>query len=154
MATSKESRTGGIILIILGITFLILNATEFRWRHLWPLVFLLGGIGFIALFLRDRKNFGVLMPASIFIVIGAIFAVCSWYGWEQMNTLWPLFIAAPGIGFFAMYFFGQHEAGLLVPAFILTGIAGIFILMTYDKGEYWPIILILIGIAMILRRRA
>ncbi|MGD0338550.1 MAG: hypothetical protein ABSB78_07150 [Bacteroidota bacterium] len=154
MAVSKESRTAGIILISLGIIFLILNATELGWRHLWPLVMILGGIGFIVLYARDRKNFGVLMPASILIVIGVIFTVYAWLGWEYMNTLWPLFIAAPGIGFFAMYVFGPHDTGLLIPAFILTGIAGIFLLVIYDKGEYWPVLLILIGLTMIFRRRS
>lgn len=153
MGTTKESRTAGIILIILGTAFLILNAADIHWRHFWPLVIILGGIGFIALFLHDRKNFGVLMPASIFFIIGALFTVCSWYGWELMSTLWPFFIAAPGIGFFAMYTFGPHENGLLIPAFFLTGFAFILLLAEYDKGEYWPVLLILIGLTMILRHR-
>ncbi len=153
MTTTKESRTAGLILIILGIAFLIANATDLGWRHFWPLILILGGIGFIALFLRDRKNYGVLMPASVLIVIGGILTAGVWLGWDQMNTLWPLFIAAPGIGFFAMYAFGPHKGGLLVPAFILTGIAGVFLLIEYDKEEFWPVLLILIGLALIFRRK-
>jgi hypothetical protein len=152
MATTKEPRTAGLILIILGITFLIVNATDLGWRYFWPLILIIGGIGFIALFLRDRKNYGVLMPASILIVVGGILTAGVWLGWHNMDTLWPLFIAAPGIGFFAMYAFGPHEPGILVPAFILTGIAGVFLLIECDKEEFWPVLLILIGLAMIFRR--
>lgn len=152
MATSKESRTTGLVLIIVGIAFLILNTANIAWQKFWPLILIAGGIGFIALFLHDRKNYGVLMPASILIVVGGILTVGTWFGWENMNTLWPLFIAAPGLGFFAMYAFGPHEDGLLFPASILTGIAGVFVLIEYGKGEYWPALLILVGLILILRR--
>ncbi len=153
MATRKESRTIGYVLISIGIILLFVNIAGIGWHHLWPIVFILGGLGFIALYLQDKKNYGVLMPASIFIVMGILFAVCAWQGWENMGLLWPLFIAAPGIGFFAMYIFGPHEAGLLIPAFILTGIAAVFLLAGYDRGEWWPVILILVGLGMILRRK-
>ena len=153
MASTKESRTAGLVLIIIGIAFLVLNATNVGWQHFWPLLLIIGGIGFIVIFLRDRKNYGVLMPASILIVIGGILFAGAWFGWEFMTVLWPLFIAAPGIGFFAMYMFGPHEDGLLVPAFILTGIAAVFLLIEYDKGEYWPVLLILIGLVFIIRQK-
>ena len=154
MAPSKQSRTGGIILIILGISILAAQLADIRWWNFWPVIMIMGGAAFIGMFLRDKKLYGVLMPASVLIVIGCILSAGSWTGWRIMDTIWPLFIAAPGIGFFAMYFFGPHDRGLLVPACILTGLAAVFLLGTTDMGEFWPLILVLIGLLMIFGRRS
>ncbi len=153
MGSSKQSRTGGIILIVLGLALLAAQLSDIRWWNFWPLLMIVGGGAFIGMYLRDKKAYGVLMPASVLIVIGCILSAGAWIGWETMRYLWPLFIAAPGIGFFAMYFFGPHEPGLLVPACILTGFAAIFLMVATGTGEYWPVILILIGALLMFGRR-
>ncbi|NUO81687.1 hypothetical protein HUU05_16580, partial [candidate division KSB1 bacterium] len=73
-----------------------------------------------------------------------------------MEEWWPTFLAGPGLGLLAMYFGGRRETGLLVPATILIGLASIFYfvfgpLQAYER--YWPVLLILVGLALLLRRR-
>ncbi len=153
MASTHTSRLSGLILIAFGATILIANIAGVSWGQFWPAFMILGGVWFIALFLRDRKNYGVLMPASIFLTIGCLFLYHSLAGWHDSYMTWPVYIAAPGIGFFAMYYFGKREDGLLVPAFILTGIATLFILLNTDNGQFWPAIIIIVGLALILKRR-
>ena len=66
-----------------------------------------------------------------------------------MVNLWPVFVIAPAVGFVSLYFGGAKDSDLLIPAGILTGLGIIFFLVSYNLGEYWPILLILIGIVMI-----
>lgn len=146
----------GGALIVLGLMFLTVNFSEYGWDTFWPLFLIAGGLTFLAVYLSDRRNYGFLMPATILIVYGILFLCCSLSDWEYMELWWPTFILGPGLGLLAMYFGGKRETGLLVPASILLGLASIFYvvfgpLQTYER--YWPVLLILAGIALLLRRR-
>ncbi len=153
MSPSRKSVVPGILLIVLGIIFLLPNVTPIRMHELWPFFILGLGIYFFILFFTDRSNFGLLMPASVLTVMGLLFLYCAAAGWQAMNMLWPLFIIGPGIGFFLMYALGKKERGLLIPAFILTGLGCIFLMGTAGAEDYWPIILILIGALLLFPRR-
>ena len=65
----------GIGLVILGVLFLSENFgyIEFNFQNVWPAFVLLAGIGFIIGYLQDRKNYGLLMPASILTIYGLLF---------------------------------------------------------------------------------
>ena len=149
MSAARRSAIPGILLIVLGIIFFLPNITSIRMHELWPFFILGLGIYFFILFFTDRTNFGLLMPASVLTVMGLLFLYCAMVGWYTMNTLWPLFIIGPGIGFFLMYALGRKERGLLIPAFILTGLGCIFLMGTAGAEDYWPVILILIGALML-----
>ncbi len=153
MPPTHNTRFPGIILIVFGICVLVANILDLSWEHFWPIFMIVGGLWFLVLFLRDRRNFGLLMPASIFLTIGSLFLFHSSFGWNSSNITWPIYIAAPGIGFFAMYYFGKKDVGFLFPAFMLTGLALLFFLINLNKGEYWPVILILIGLVLIYSKR-
>jgi hypothetical protein len=152
MTTTQQSRLQGFVLVILGILFLVLNLSTVRLREVWPLLFILLGLYFVILFISDRKNYGVLMPASIFIVMGGLFLYCTIEGWYTMGMLWPLFLIGPGLGFFLMYFFGKKEPGLLIPGYILTGL-GVLFLIVFAEGLYlWPVLLIALGVLLLVQR--
>lgn len=138
------------MLIVLGIIFLLPNFTSWRFDELWPLLILAVGITFLVGFLGNRGNYGLLMPATILIVVGFLFLYAESYGWGHMAELWPIFMIAPGIGFFMMYFFGKKEKGLLIPASIVTGIGLIFLFGQSEYGYLWPVILIIIGLVLLL----
>jgi hypothetical protein len=143
----------GIGLVILGALFLSENIgyIEFDFQDIWPVFVLLAGIGFGIGYFQDKKNYGLLMPASILTIYGLLFFYCSIEGWYIMSTLWPVFILGPGIGFFMMYLLGGREKGLLVPASILTVLGILFIIGHSDFWRYWPLVLIIIGIILIVR---
>lgn len=148
---AQRSPLPGIILIALGVLFLIGNIADVHLGALWP-VFVLGpGIAFFVMFARDRKTYGVLMPATILTVSGLLFFACTLYGWELMNRLWPLFLLAPGIGFVLLYLFGNREWGLLIPAAVLIVLGLVFLLDATESDYLWPALLILIGILLLFR---
>ena len=143
----------GIGLIILGILFLFENFgyIAFDFKDVWPVFVILAGIGFFIGYLQDKKNYGLLMPGTILIIYGVMFFYCSVEGWYYMTYLWPVFIIGPGIGFFMMFVLGQKEKGMLVPASILTGLGILFLLGKTGVVRYWPVVLIIIGLVMIVR---
>ena len=140
----------GFFLIGMGIIFLIGNLSRVGMESLWPVFPLTVGLAFCVGYFYDRKNYGLLMPGSILIVVSLLFFYCNFTDWWHMETLWPVFILAPAVGFLAMYFGGAKEQGLLIPAGILSGVGIIFLFVTSGFGDYWPLFLILAGVLLIL----
>jgi len=149
MERKKSNLTWGVLLIAMGILFLIANFSRVGMETLWPIFPLAVGIGFWIGYFNDRKNFGLLMPGSILVVVSLLFFYCNSSGWWHMEELWPVFILAPAAGFIAMYFGGPRDQGLLIPAGILTAVGLIFLFVSSGLGDYWPVFLILAGILLI-----
>jgi hypothetical protein len=146
----------GVLLIAVGAIFLAVNLLEMSWRSLWPLLLVAGAAINFVIFLTDRRNVGALMPATILLIYGALFQYCALLGWWRMSELWPVFILGPGLGLFMMYLFGTREKGLLVPAFILIGLSAIFFVAFGPfryYSRYWPVLLILFGLFLLLKRQ-
>ena len=148
MEQKKNSMIWGIFLIVVGIVFLIGNVSRVGMETLWPVFPMAVGLAFWVGFVHDRKNYGLLMPGSILVIVSILFLYCSIFGWWRMETLWPVFILAPAVGFIAMYFAGAKDQGLLVPAGILSAVGIIFLFVSSGLGDYWPIFLIIGGILL------
>jgi hypothetical protein len=156
MAGKHASIGSGMLLIAFGAIFLAINLSEISWRQIWPLIFFAGAALNFALFFSNRGNVGALMPATTLLVYGALFQYCALTDWDYMSELWPTFILGPGLGFLAMYLFGKRDRGLLVPAAILIGLSTVFFFTfgpLYRYGDYWPVLLILAGLMLLLRRQ-
>jgi hypothetical protein len=144
------------VLITLGIIFLLNNfrIIDFNWESFWAYIIIAIGVIFWVGFLADRKKDGFIMPGTILLIIGLIFVYCSKFGWEAMDHLWPFFILAPAIGLYAMYFLGNHDRSLFIPAGILTVIGLVFLFQSYPWIKLiWPIVVILIGILLLIKKR-
>lgn len=136
----------GILLVFLGIVFIANTLDIWSLESSWPIILLIIGAAFLIAYFSSRTNPGVLMPGAIFIVTSIPFFICSFSGqWHLMAKLWPTFLLGPAIGFFLMYFGGSKDKGLLIPAFILTGIAVVFFLAFSYYSYLWPIVFILAG---------
>jgi hypothetical protein len=143
----------GCVLILVGLVFFIGNLNEVGIESLWPVFPLTAGIGLIIGYLLNRQNYGLLMPGTILTIIGLLFFYCEFFGWWRMETLWPFFVIAPGLGFTALYFGGgRKEPGLLVPAGILFATGLFFLLVSVHAGQFWPIFLIIAGIIIIVSK--
>jgi hypothetical protein len=153
MGQSSKTLFPGLLLIVIGIIFLLPNVTDLRGRDLWPLLVLGTGVVFYAVFLKDRSNYGLLMPATILTIIGCMFLYCTIEGWHMMSQLWPLFIIAPGLGFALMYFFGKKEKGLLIPGGILLAIGFVFLIGFGEFDYLLPVILIVAGCLLIFKEK-
>jgi hypothetical protein len=156
MVDNRGSIWLGGLLIACGALFLAINLLEIGWRQIWPLLFFAGAAINFLIFLTNRRNFGVLMPATILLVYGALFQFCALTDWDYMSELWPTFILGPGLGLLMMYLLGKRDRGLLVPAFILIGLSAIFYVAfgpLQRFGRYWPVLLILAGLILLLMRQ-
>ena len=149
MAKQNNSLVWGSFLVLAGAVLLVANLSTFDVGEYWPVFIVLGGVAFGIGYLLDRRNYGLLMPGSILFVIGLLFLYCSLIDWEAMEHLWPVFILAPAVGFVAMYFGGEREKGLLVPAGILSLIGLLFLFMSSGLGDFWPLFLIAGGAILI-----
>jgi LiaI-LiaF-like transmembrane region len=141
----------GLVLVCLGFLFLAdnLDLIHLDFTNLWPILIVLIGLAFGIGYLYNRKNYGLLMPATIFTLYGLLFWYCVLTDWDTMHILWPMFLIGPGLGFYFMYLLGGKEKGLLVPAGILVGLGLIFLLRFGIILKYWSLILIVIGIYLI-----
>lgn len=83
----------GTVLIIYGLMFLI--SASFGWENmgkLWP-GFLFGpGLGFLLMYWFGKREKGLLVPATIMIILAFIF----WGGFFFMFKLWPIFLVLFG----------------------------------------------------------
>ena len=147
----SRNRGPGYILILLGLILLVGNLGYFSILDFWPLLIVLAGVLFFIQWISDRENYGLLMPASIMIIVGLLFLYCEYFGWYQMRDLWPVFVMAPGIGFILMYLLGEQEAGLLIPGGIMLAIGILFISSNEWAWRWWPVVLIVVGALIILR---
>ncbi len=149
MELKRGNLIWGIFLILIGCVFLIGNLSQVGMEILWPVFPFAVGLAFWIGYIYDRKNIGLLMPGSILVVISLLFFCCAIFDWWRMETLWPVFIMAPAVGFVAMYFGGKKEQGLLIPAGILFSIGIIFLFVSSGLGDYWPVLLIIAGVLLI-----
>lgn len=141
----------GIILIVIGIFILLVQAGTIQGENFWTLLIAGIGIAFFAGYLMNREQFGLLMPGSILTIIGVLFFYLAQTDWDQMEFLWPTFILAPGIGFFLMNFATGGKKKFYIPGLILTVVAIAFYIRFWQILQFWPYLLIAIGLYLVLK---
>ena len=140
----------GILLVFLGLIFIANTLQLWKLESSWPVIYLFVGIGFVLAYFLSPNSAGMLMPATIMIFSSVPLLLCSVTdNWHWMVKLWPLFLLGPAAGFFAMYFGGIKEKGLLLPGFILTGVAAVFFLAFNYLSFFWPILFLVAGAILI-----
>ena len=155
----------GIALIVFG-TALLLNKLDLisvQFNHIfWPLMMLLGIAGVSKGYTRNRR--GKIFGGTVLFLYSLFFFLRSL---DSLDLHRYMFIPATflifGIAFVMMYLHNIRDWFLLIPAVLFCGIGILFImtelgyLYRWEVWEavhlYWPIGLILLGIAIILRRR-
>jgi hypothetical protein len=124
----------------------------------WPLIIVGVGLAFWVLAALVRAP-GLAVPGSILAGIGGLLyyqnQTNNWESWAYVWTLIPGFV---GIGVFLMHLFegrfaqGLREGGgMLVFSLIMFGIFGAFLGGPPILSTYWPALLILVGVWMVLR---
>jgi len=142
------------IFFTLGVTFLL--GEIFSYNLVWPAFIAAPAVGLLLLYLFGERSPGLLVPIGIlFTIAGTCFLSALFNLW---GVLWPGFIIAPAVGLFLLYIAGNRDPGLLIPIFILTGIAVIFFSIGTIRliGSYFKYIaggaLIIAGISTILKK--
>ncbi|HFE64031.1 MAG TPA: hypothetical protein ENK14_06385 [Caldithrix sp.] len=152
MRGESRSLIWGILLIIVGLLFLGNNLDWFYldWETMWPLLMIIGGVLFWIGWLANRKETGLLMPGTILLAYGLLFEYCVLFGWYWMDEYWPVFLLGPGLGFLFMYFLGNREKGLLIPAGVLIVLSLLFWSGRDLSRFLWPLLLVGIGVYLLL----
>lgn len=159
----RSGLTGGLVLIVIGVVLLALQlAPELtgwlnpRWG--WPLIILgLGGLVTLAGFVTWQA--GQVTGGCFLIGLGCILywqnATDSWSSWAYMWTLFPGFT---GVGMIISCFMTESPRRAFVSGLwsiftsaMLFVIFGSFLGNLTLLGVYWPVLVILLGVAMLLR---
>ncbi len=164
MAKASKSLFPGIILISIGAIFLLnqLDVFYFRWWHLYPLVLLaLGALFFFSVFTKNQKS--AAFPGTVLLSLGLFFFLRN-YGYFALDDyfwyaeeLWPVVLIAMGLGFIALYLVKPQDWALLVPGGVLVFVGALFVLRNLrivrwaDFRDFWPIILIAVGVSIVIK---
>ncbi|HDD55738.1 MAG TPA: hypothetical protein ENG59_05810 [Chloroflexi bacterium] len=158
----KRKRTsifGGVILILIGALLFVAQIMpdlipDF-WRVFsWPWIIV--GVGLFLLALGAALGEpGLAVPATIVGGIGGILAYQfysnDWTSWSYIWTMIPGFV---GLGIILMSLLGgdasiKDGANLLLISFILLAVFGSFFGALGMAGQYWPVLLILLGVILL-----
>jgi hypothetical protein len=150
--TRAAALTGGAILVLLGLLFLLNNFYRFLDAELlWPLFLLIPVIPLAINWLeKGREAAGAVIPITILIFYSGYFLWLTHTHWLGAGTTWPNFLLGPGLGFFLLYVI-ERKGALLVPALILIGLAAAFYSGIYDTSLPLGAFLVLAGGLLVLR---
>lgn len=159
---NKEKRTniaGGVILILVGVLLLAVQllpgvVIQFSWP--WMVIFV--GLFLFAVGALVGEP-GMAVPATIVGGIGGILFYQNATGhWESWSFLWSLIPGFVGVGIVLMNLLRGEEDGslreggmLILISLTLFAVFGSFFGAIGLVGDYWPLLLILLGILILVR---
>jgi hypothetical protein len=158
----RTSIIGGAILILIGgLLFAAQILPDFMpnfWRIFsWPWIII--GVGLFLFVLGVTLGEpGMAVPATIVGGIGGILAY-QWYtgNWESWSYIWTLIPGFVGLGIVLMNLLGGKDSSLkdggtlILISLILLAIFGSFFGALGMAGKYWPVLLILLGLVLMVR---
>ena len=148
---------GGLGLIGLGVVLVL--AQLIGWEQIWPVFVVLGGLAFLVGYaVGGFKDAGL-----VFVGVGAPLVGLFFFGfslglwaWEDMATLWPVFLLIGGVAFGALFLaergrdLGTLGVGLVAFIAGIVGLAVTFGFVGVDIVQYWPLLLIFLGLVGLL----
>jgi hypothetical protein len=157
--TRKTNLVGGIILVLLGLIFLAREiAPQYFQFWDWP-VFIIGlGLVFFIWALVSRTG-GLAVPGAILSGIGGILYYQNMSGdWESWSYIWALIPAFVGVGVIIGGLIDKNyrdgfSSGLtlIIISAILFFAFGSFFGFESDFTQYWPVLLIALGLISLVR---
>ena len=161
----RGSIIGGLILILVGLLFLLLQtspeiAARFNLELQWPLVIVTVGLLFLVGAVLGTASLAV--PGTIIIGLGGLFYYQNLSGnWASWAYAWALIPGFVGLGVILMGLLDREQrsairggATLLLISLILFAVFGGFLGGFGLLQTYWPVLLILAGIMILLGRRS
>lgn len=159
---NKEKRTsvvGGILLILFGAALLAAQILPgFFIQFSWPWIVILVGLFLFTMGAAIGEP-GMVVPACIVGGIGGILYYQNATGhWESWSFLWTLIPGFVGVGIVLMNLLqgegaqALREGGMLVLiSLTLFAVFGSFFGALGLVGDYWPVLLILLGLLILIR---
>lgn len=146
----QRAATGGIALVLIGIFFLLNN---FFPNTVGRSFLLLVGVAFLLAYFMGRRRVGFLIPGGIVSGLGLGVLLAQWFPGRESGGIVLLCMAA---GFGSIWIFERSQRWALIPGGILA-LIGAFVLTSElaglgDLRLWWPAILILLGLWVLLSR--
>ncbi len=161
MSKNKNSIWPGLILILIGVLLLVHKLTpySFRWDRVYPLILIAVGVLIFVSVIGKRDKGSVFFGTFLFL-LGAFFLLRNYdiIPYYYVREVWPIILIILGLSFFSVFIAKPSDWGVLIPALIFLFFGGIFLLRrlhiiywnVWDNViNYWPLILIIIGGAII-----
>jgi len=93
------------------------------------------------------------VPGIILIVLGVAFLIAN-FAHYNLESLWPIFVLAPGVAFLVLFFRERTNYGLLMPGTILTVIGLLFFVCTMNGWQQmehlWPLFMMAPGLGFLM----
>jgi len=92
------------ILFLLGLFYFVRNYDIIDYYdELWPVLSIILGLAFVSIFITKPANWGVLIPAGIFLFLGVVFLlrkfyIIYWDVWDLVSDYWPVILIIIGGG--------------------------------------------------------
>jgi hypothetical protein len=160
----RSSIVIGTILILVGLLFLVIQlfpglALNLDLGQQWPLIIV--SVGMLLILSAVLGSPALAIPGSIVSGIGGILYVQNLTNtWASWAYIWTLIPGLAGIGLILSGLLGHRRRSfwregsrLLLTSFVLFLVFGAFFNGLGGLGRYWPIVLILLGLWMLLPRR-
>lgn len=161
---TRKSIASGIFLILVGLFFLAYQFRPdlFQWLRIevdWPLIVIAVGVFLLLLGLLVGAP-GMAVPACI---VGGIGGLLYWQNatglWETWSFAWALIPGFVGVGIILSGLLGggklreslENGGSLIIISLLMFAIFGSFLGGLDVFGKYWPVLLILLGLIMLVR---
>jgi hypothetical protein len=155
----RSGLAGGLILVLLGVWFLAVQLVPgLRAWFSWPWIII--GIGVLMLLIGLLAGVpDMAVPACI---VGGIGGILCWQNttdnWESWGYAWALIPGFVGVGIVLSGLFGgkarqslRDGGNLILISLILFIVFGALLGGPNLLGDYWPVLLILLGLWILIR---
>jgi hypothetical protein len=107
----------GVAGALIGVFFFAFTLGRLEWEDMgrwWPVFVLIGAAAFFAQWMVRPSQRGLLVPAFIALLVGAVFLVVNLRLVnpalaEQLTRLWPVLLILGGLLVLGSYFFGSSR---------------------------------------------
>ena len=154
--TNNLDKTTYTRLAILLITIGLLIALDSMLKisiipKLWPILLTLLGTGLIGIFIKRKISGSLYMAAGGYLICFSGLALyCNFTSWNQISSLWPLFILFLGIVFLTQFLVNRQKRSLLLASLLLLSVSIFFLFVFTLNIQFWWSIFILIGISLLI----
>lgn len=157
----------GVALVVIGIAILLDKSHIVEldlWTVFWPLMMLLALMSVARGFSQDRARRGRIFGGTVWFLYSLFFFLrASDFVEIRAHMFVPATFAIIGIAFLMLVVNDLRDWYFLVPAILLFGAGVVLMIAAYGMIEYWdvwevvrtwwPVVLILFGVAMLFCRR-
>ena len=135
----------GILFAVVGTVLAVDGLAHLSILYkLWPLLCTILGMGFIGIYnQRARREASYVMVGSYIIGFSMLALYCNFTAWNNLDTLWPVFIALLGVSMITGFIFGNRQPGILLSGLLFISMATVFYLVfSLNHGLWWSIFIL------------